>query len=205
MWRAVDRGRDASSRDAGVTLVETLVSMVIFSVAMAVTTSVFIMITQQTRDNLGRADSVQNARMGMMQIDRMVRSGNLFYDPASSGGMQMLVFTQSNGLRHCAEWRVGSDGQLMTRSWSPTWQTDGDVSAWITTARHVVNQAPGYTPVPAFSLTSVGTNGQSVLNIRLLVKEDRDEGRPTELLTTVSGRNTLFGYDPAVCQVIPPI
>ena len=181
-----------------------MVSMVIFSIVIALTVSVLITISRQTRDNLARSDSVEMARIGLSQIDRLVRSGNLFYDPATSGGMSVLVFTQANGERHCVEWRVQTDGQLRTRSWSPTWQTDGMISSWATFARNLVNDAPGFTATPAFTLATTGASSQSVLTVHLLVKNPDDEGVPVELQTTLSGRNTLFGYDPAVCRTVPP-
>jgi type II secretory pathway pseudopilin PulG len=202
--RAAAAVRARPDADAGVTLVETMVSMVVFGVVIGLTVSVLIMISQQTRDNLARSDSVESARIGLSQIDRLVRSGNLFYDPAASGGMSVRVFTQANGERQCAEWRVQSDGQLRSRSWSPTWQIDGEVSAWVTFARNLVNDAPGYTATPAFALTTTGQDSQSVLNVRLLVKNPDSKGVPVEVATTLSGRNTLFGYDPAVCQSVPP-
>jgi len=190
--------------DGGVTLVETLVSTVVFAVAVSLTVSVLITISRQTRDNVARSDSVESARIGLSQIDRLVRSGNLFYDPATSGGMSVLVFTQANGERQCAEWRVQADGQLRSRSWSPSWQTDSQVSDWTTFARNLVNNAAGYTATPAFTLTTTGRDSQSVLNVRLLVKNPDGGGVPVEVATTLSGRNTLFGYDPAVCQNVPP-
>jgi prepilin-type N-terminal cleavage/methylation domain-containing protein len=191
-------------RDDGFTLVETLVSMVVFAVVIGLTVSVLITVSQQTRDNLARSDSVESARIGLSQIDRLVRSGNLLYDPVASGGMNVSVFTQANGERQCVEWRVQTDGQLRTRSWSPAWQTDGEISAWATYARDLVNNAPGYTATPAFTLTTTGHDSQSVLNVRLLVKSPDSKGTPVEVMTTLSGRNTLFGYDPAVCQNVPP-
>lgn len=197
----------AGTRDGerGTTLVETMVSMMIFGIVMAVTVSVFLTIQAQTRDSLGRTESVQNARMGLLQIDRMVRSGNLFYDPFENGGngMRMLVFTQANGQRQCAEWRVTSTGELQTRSWAPNWQVDPSaaVSGWGTTARHLVNQPPAS---PAFRRMPVGDGGQMVIQVRLLVHEPGDHGAPVDVTASVSGRNTLFGYDPAVCRTVPP-
>lgn len=190
--------------DRGVTLVETLVATVVFGIVISLAVSLLITITRQTRDNLARSDSVDSARIGLSQIDRMVRSGNLFYDPASSGGMAVRVFTQANGVRQCVEWRVETDGRLRTRSWSPTWQTDHLISTWSTFARGLVNDAPGYPATPAFELTTTGQDSQEVLNVRLLVKNPDSAGVPVEVTTTISGRNTLFGYDPAVCQVVPP-
>jgi hypothetical protein len=181
-----------------------MVSMMVFGIVIGLTVGLLVMIGRQYQDNVARSDSVESARIGLMQIDRFVRSGNLFYDPASSGGMNVLVYTQANGDRQCVEWRVLGDGQLRNRSWSPTWETDGEVSDWGTIARNLVNNAPGYTAAPAFALTATGADSQSVLQVRLLVKNPDSTGKPAEVATTLSGRNTLFGYDPAVCENVPP-
>jgi hypothetical protein len=190
--------------DTGTTLVEALVSMSVFTIVIGLTVGVLITVSGQYQDNMARSDSVESARIGLMQIDRLVRSGNLFYDPATSGGMNVLVYTQANGDRQCVEWQVRGDGRLLNRSWSPTWESDGEVSDWGTVARDLVNNASGYSPVPAFTLTTTGEDSQSVLDIRLLVKNPDSTGSPVEVTTTLSGRNTLFGYDPAVCENVPP-
>lgn len=181
-------------------------SMVVFGTVIGLAVGLMVMIGQQYQDNVARSDSVESARIGLMQIDRFVRSGNLFYDPASSEtpGMSVLVYTQANGDRQCVEWQVLSDGQLQNRSWSPAWKTDGVVSDWGTIARNLVNNASGYTAAPAFVLTATGEDSQNVLEIRLLVKNPDSSGSPVEVATTLSGRNTLFGYDPAVCGDVPP-
>ena len=43
-----------------------------------------------------------------------------------------------------------------------------------------------------------------MLTARLLVRDDDDKGKYVEVASTFSGRNTLFGYDPVVCQSVPP-
>jgi type II secretory pathway pseudopilin PulG len=189
------------TRENGTTLIETMVSMLIFGIVMGVTTAVFITINYQTRDNLGRAESVQEARLGVMQIDRMVRSGNLFYDPIADGGdgMTLLVYTQANGNKHCVQWRVTSAGELQTRSWAPATETEEDATTWNTVARNLVNNTSGYSPVHAFELLPVGANGQKVLNVHLVVKDSRDSGVATNITEQISGRNTLYGYDLTVC------
>lgn len=193
-----------ATRDDGYTLVEMLVAMAVFGVAMALVMSTLVTITRQTRNTLGRSESIENARLGLSQIDRQVRSGNLFQDPTDSG-MAIVVFTQADAGRRCVEWRVETDGSLRTRGWSPTWATDSDVDPWTTYARGLVNRAPGggQSAVPAFVKTTVGSS-QPVLTVNLLVRDRNDEGKYVEIASTFSGRNTLFGYDPVVCQSVPP-
>ncbi|MCY7366410.1 MAG: prepilin-type N-terminal cleavage/methylation domain-containing protein, partial [Frankiaceae bacterium] len=77
------RLREGRRGDKGTTLVELLISMTIFSLALAMVYSVLITVQRQTKDQTSRADSVGNARLALQQIDRQVRSGNVLYNPAS--------------------------------------------------------------------------------------------------------------------------
>lgn len=189
-----------SRSDGGTTLVELLISMTIFSLALAMVYSVLITVQRQTTDQTSRADSVGNARLALSQIDRQVRSGNVLYNPASEVlPLSMRVYTQANGDQRCVQWQV-FNGQLRSRSWSPTWQTDGLVSAWGTVANNVVNTAA----TPPFALQGGATAyGSRLVDVALLVKNPTDKGKPVNVTSSLSGRNTAYGYDPGVCNPSP--
>ena len=189
--------------DSGVTLVELLVSMTIFSVIISIIYGVLISVQKQTADTVKRADAVDQVRLGLSEIDRQVRSGNVLYNPIfETLPMSMRVYTQANGLQRCVQWQIAS-GVLRTRSWSTTWQTDppGAVSAWRTIARNVVNTSSD-TP---FVLSGAGVTayGSRLVDVRILVKDATAGGRPTEVVSSLSGRNTLYGFDPGVCDPVP--
>lgn len=115
-----------SDGDEGVTLVELLVTMFILGIVTAAAYSVLISVTRQSRDVQGREQTVGNARLAIEQIDRQIRSGNVLYDPALEAlPNSMRVYTQANGVNRCVQWQLQSAGVLRSRSWSPTWQTDG--------------------------------------------------------------------------------
>jgi len=187
-------------RDAGMTLVEILISMMIFSLALAMVYTVLITVQKQTKDQTSRADSVGNARLALMQIDRQVRSGNVLYNPASESlPLSMRVYTQANGVQRCVQWQV-YDRKLRTRSWSTTWQTDGLVSDWAVVAHDVVNT----TTTPPFALQGGMTAyGSRLVDITLLVKSPTAGGQPINVTSSLSGRNTAYGYDPGVCSPVP--
>src|SRR6187402_2032715 len=71
--------------DKGYNLVELLVAMTIFSVLIAALIGLMIAMMGQAKDNLARTRAVEQARIGLSQIDRQVRSGNLILDPALEG------------------------------------------------------------------------------------------------------------------------
>lgn len=192
--------REGRRGDKGTTLVELLISMTIFSLALAMVYSVLITVQRQTNDQTSRADSVGNARLALQQIDRQVRSGNVLYNPASETlPLSMRVYTQANGDQRCVQWQV-FNGKLRSRSWSPTWTTDGQVSAWAVVAHDVVNT----TATPPFALQGGSTAyGSRLADVTLLVKSPTGGGKPVNVTSSLSGRNTAYGYDPGVCNPAP--
>jgi prepilin-type N-terminal cleavage/methylation domain-containing protein len=189
--------------DAGFSLVELLVVMAITSGLMGIVFMVLNTVQLQTRDNLGRVDQVQQAKLGLAQIDRQVRSGNVVVDPDQAGELprSLRVFTQTDGVRKCVQWQVHQDG-LRFRSWDPGWNTGlGAVEPWRVVARHVRTDAP------AKNFEKVTDNGgsqaQSVL-VRLWLQAKEAGGKPVEVTTVLSGRNTVYGYPADVCSPVPP-
>lgn len=188
------------------TLIELLVSMGVFSVIMAFVYGVMISVMNQSRDIEARESSVSNVRLALQQMDRQIRSGNVFYDPNNPADpdylpMSMRVYTQANGEQKCIQWQVNA-GVLRSRSWSPTWQTDGLVTAWATVARGVVNS--NTVAERPFSLPNTTQYGPRLLDVRLLVKDPRATGGKQLLESSLSGRNTQYGFDSGICRPAPP-
>ncbi len=188
------------------TLIELLVSMGIFSLVIAFVYGVMITVMNQSRDVEARESSVHNARLALQQMDRQIRSGNVFYDPNNVTDpdylpMSMRVYTQANGEQKCIQWQV-HDGTLRSRSWSTTWQTDGNVSAWAVVARGLQNTDTA--AARPFSLPNTTQYGPRLLDVRLIVKDPRATGGVQVLESSLSGRNTQYGYDTGVCRPAPP-
>lgn len=208
-------GRHAT--DAGVTLVEMLVVMMLFAGILTVTFSVLATVQRQTADTMAKSSDAAVVRLGLAQIDRQVRSGNVLYSPAGevgtagctaatvapsatpNAGNCMRVYTQSNGVQRCVQWQLLS-GNLRSRSWSSTWQTDGLTSPWQTVAYHLVNTAA----TPPFVLQGSATSyGSRLVDVRLQVQSVNVRGPSTQITSSLSGRNTQYGYDPGVCSPVP--
>ncbi len=153
MVRELRRRRRRS--DEGMTLAELLVAMALLGGLLAIVTSILVVVMTQTRDTSARERQIQAVRVAMMQIDRQVRSGNVIIDPAgetvaSSGvdpGYSLRVYTQTDGVFHCVQWRViflnasARYGALEFRTWPP-----GDpalTTAWSTVARNLVRPEDG--------------------------------------------------------------
>lgn len=208
----------ASRGDGGLTLIEILVTMTVFSIAMAMVYPVLIDVQKRTKGVSDTADAVAQVRFGLADIDKQVRSGNVLYSPADepaalasctaagTAGTCMRVYTQTNGSQKCVQWQVLADGSrpgtslLRTRGWSLTWQSDGNVSAWRTVAR-------GLTASPAvmpFTLQGGTTAYQSrLLDVRFEAVDDRRPEKPVVISSSLSGRNTNYGYDTGLCSPVP--
>ena len=190
------------------TLIELLVVMMLSSLLLTIVYHVLITVQRQTAETVRRADSVDQARLGLSQIDRQVRSGNVFYDPVLEAlPMSMRVFTQSNGIKTCVQWQV-TGGALRTRTWDPA--TGVVEKDWRTVARNIVNVVDGdpSTPDPQapFALAGGGTTtsyGKRLVDVVLLVKDDESGGAPVEVRASLSGRNTQYGFDPGACPPPP--
>ncbi|GEA88807.1 PulJ/GspJ family protein [Cellulomonas cellasea] len=227
------RARLAAARrrrrgDEGWTLVELMVSMTIFAVLLTIVFSILISVSTQTRDNLARNRAVEEARLGLMQIDRQVRSGNVISDPAAEtiagSGVapyySLRVHTQTDGVYQCVQWRViypaGSEfGDLEYRSWRPDWQAVGGVEDWRVVAHNVVKPTgTGFvesdpTTWPPFyvdpsSAAQASSEAQTIrVTLRLKDPAQRASSKPASVTSVLTGRNTVFGYPADKCATIP--
>jgi type II secretory pathway pseudopilin PulG len=218
---------DAVRRDGeeGFGLVELLVSMIVFGVSIGMVYAAAIAIQGRTSKVEASAEAVSQVRQALAQMDRQVRSGNVLYAPgneasgadATAGcstptspvdtnvGTCMRVYTQANGAERCVQWRLRPDAAapgravLESRSWQPAWQTlgAGSVSSWDVIARGL-RAAPD-----PFTLEGGTAYGARLLNVRLEAVDPR-RGNPVVLTSSLSGRNTNYGYDAGQCTPVPP-
>lgn len=223
--RLVRRGENA---DGGWTLVELMVAMTIFLALIAIVTTVMVEVSYQTKDNLSRTRAVDNAELGLRQIDRQVRSGNVISDPASetvaSSGVapyySLRVYTQTDGVYQCVQWRVtyaagSSYGDLEYRSWEPAWQSTGNVEDWRIVSRDIIkpsgstviaNDPSTWPPfyVDATSPAEASSTAQTIrVTLRVKDPEQRASSKPATVSSVLTGRNTIYGYPADVCGSVP--
>ena len=206
-------------RDSGYSLVEMIVAMSIFTGLLVVVFTVLVQVTRQTSDNMARTRQVEQLRVGLMQIDRQVRSGNVISDPAletvaGSGvepGYSLRVYTQADGVFQCAQWRVVFDGstqgRLEYRSWDPAWQSTGLVEPWRVVARDLVDQRASDPAAAAPFSNQVAGGGSEAQAVRvtLWLKDAKSDARSkaATVSSVLTGRNTVFGYPADECSTIP--
>ncbi len=218
MSRAVRRVR-ARRRDEGWTLIELMVSMSIFIALLTIVFSLLVTMSQQTADNMSRAQQVTEVRLGLSQIDRQVRSGNVISDPsletsANSGvpaNYSLRVYTQTDGTNRCAQWRVifpsgqpTAGGELQFRSWQTDWLSTGVVTAWRVVARDLVSDG-NPTDAPFQRIAAPASWIAQSVQVTLWVKGpgSRSASAPTVITSVLTGRNTIFGYPADECAAVP--
>lgn len=193
--------------DAGVTLVEVMVTMALLGIVIPALLGV-VMQTQSTYKRASdRSRSNDQAELAVNRLDRLIRSGNFLYDPSTESdpgsgilpGLSLRVYTQANSVQKCVQWRI-TDATLQERSWSPNWQTDGNVTGWWNVAEGVTNT----TETPAFSLDPSPGFGGRLLVVDVRVNVSSDEAAEAARHLAIEGRNTQYGYDPSVCASSPP-
>lgn len=213
--------------DAGWTLVEMIVSMSIFGALLAIVFSILVSLSMQTKDNLARSRAVDETQIGLMQIDRQVRSGNVIADPANETAAMsgvapyyaLRVYTQTDGVYQCVQWRVrfpvgSAFGVLEYRSWKPTWQSTGGVEPWSTVAHNVVKPAVStvveadpstWPPFFVQSTDAEASSSAQTIRVTLRVKDpaQRASSKPATVTSTLTGRNTIFGYPADTCSPVP--
>lgn len=205
--------------DDGLTLIEMMVTMVVFSIAIAMVYSALILVQSKTQLVQDSAAATSQVRLALAQIDRQVRSGNVLYSPINEqafvascaddgvdSGSCMRVYTQANGSERCVQWQVVGDGAhpgtsiLRTRSWATNWTTGGPSSDWGTVARGLVVPAGSY----PFTLEGAATAYNArLLNVRFEAQDPRRDD-PVVIGSSLSGRNTNYGYDAGQCTPVPP-
>lgn len=214
--RPRDLARRLARREHGLTLLEVVFTSALLLVVAAIFHQVLISTQAAVQKELDRSDTNDAVRLAMFQIERQVRSGNLFYDPSLDNdptngvvpGMSLRVYTQANAStsaypNRCVQWRIHLD-RLDVREWSPAWVQNGYVTGWRTVTEGVVNRSETPT-VPAFTLDqSQSLYGSRLLKIVLVTNTRSSSGPSARVESSVTGRNTGFGFPASVCTNIPP-
>jgi hypothetical protein len=211
-----ERLRSRIRGEAGTTLVELVVVVSLLSFVLLVFTSVLGSVQRSFQRQASRTISNDQARLAVEEIDREIRSGNVFYDPASENdaahgiypGMALRVYSQTNattrGGNRCVQWRIQTE-QLQRRDWAVNWRDSPStlVSAWRVVAEGVRNQTVS-PQVAVFTLdTSQATFGGRIIKVALLVNDNTTKGRTITIADSVTGRDTQFGYPNNICDDIP--
>lgn len=196
--------------ERGMTLVELVVAMAILSIVMLVMTTTLSSIQRAVVEEDVRGRLNDQARLALQSLDRLVRSGNILYDPvdesgndpfdATATGYLFRVYTQAEQTEdedpRCALWIVNDEQELLYRTW-PVLDPDA-ASDWTIVAEGVVNRDLNQ---PAFTLDPAGRT----IAVAFHVNPDlQNRPQATQVVqASLTGRNTSFGYPVQLCATLP--
>ena len=153
-----------------------------------------------------RSISNDQARLAVERLDREIRSGYVLYNPADEvqANYSLRIYTQANATTRtpsfqCVQWLI-EDQQLLRRFWPPG--EPENVDAWRVVAENVVNVLEGQ---PAFALDPDPDKGGRTVDIILMVNSTPDDptNRTVRIETSLTGRNTSYGFPVDVCDPAP--
>lgn len=207
--------------ERGVTLVELMVVLALFSVVLSVPAAVLVSVQNGLFRQTGRSSSNDQARLAVEQLDREIRSGNVLYDPANgyacqpafpggpaancatvdsankvTPGQSLIVYTQSNAP---AREKNGVTGERCVQ-----WRIALNSSRGYNELQRR-DWAPGASSPGAWSVAAdhvVNQTGSSpafavdplrrIVNVTLLVNQDARTGSTVRVDDSVEGRNTEY-------------
>ena len=205
----------ASDSEAGITMVEMVVAMGILSMVLTIFLSALVSVQTGVVKAADRSISNDEVRLAVQQIDREIRSGNVFVDPASESdpGMMLRIYSQANAptrpSRHrCVQWRVAGR-ELQSRTWHTEWRLNSDVTGWRILGNDIVNQQRGVRAFELDTSTTYGGDGVHgrVMRIHILANRSDRSGQPVSIQVSVNGRNTRYGDSGmgSPCADAPPV
>lgn len=184
--------------DAGFTLVEAIISMVIFVTVLSTMTTVIAGMTKSMRQAEGVSSATTQARLAFQRLDKQVRYADGIR-PLHDGGWSITFRLNDkdgpgNSRRDvCYQWRlVAATDELQTRKWLETGGGNGSPPAWATVAVGVVNTTP-----PFGTVTAVKHQG---ITVDLLTLRSEKPRGTAQLNSTFFARNTDPLSDTDVCS-----
>ena len=200
------------------TLPELLVAMAILSLVLTVFLSVMASVQRSVAYQDKLSQTLDQARLGIEQLDREIRSGNVLYDPANENSgvpktnqsscqdclhnYTLRVYTQANapsrGGYVCTLWQIDLNQQLLTRQWAPEDPTQA--TPWRVVATGIVNRALNE---PAFVLDPDPMKGGRTVDVTLAVNSDPAKQQTVRIRSSLTGRNTTYGYPANICSKTP--
>jgi prepilin-type N-terminal cleavage/methylation domain-containing protein len=209
----VDRmKRIAGAEETGMTLVELIVAMAILSVVLTVFLTTFVTVQKAASKEDLQSQNNNNTRLALENMDRLVRSGNVLYDPSMPSSNPntlgctayqcFLVYTQANGTTAqpstCIEWRV-TGGGLQTRSWLPGQVAATSATPWRVVASGVLNQLVSPS-LRTFQIDTDPLKGGRTIDVVFLVGVGGSSTSTARVEASLTGRNTSYGYLSNACS-----
>jgi hypothetical protein len=190
-------------------LVEVMTSVAMLLVVLVTFMTVLETLNRGMQTQQERSIANDQARLAIERLDREIRSGNVLYNPAAEtlANYSFRVYTQANATTRtppfmCVQWQITTGNELQRRDWPPG--EPENVSSWDVVATEVVNRT--VTPaVPAFALDPDPVKAGRTLDVTFVVDVDTADAsqKTVRIQTSLTGRNTSYGYSADVCEPVP--
>ncbi|WP_062386898.1 PulJ/GspJ family protein [Demequina iriomotensis] len=143
----ITRLRERADRDSGMTIVELVVSMSIFTIVITIFMGALISMAHTTSEAQRRVDAANSLRASFSAMDRQVRYASSINRPVRGPSGDWYVEFELTDLPAgqaplCYQWRLDDDAETVAYR---TWRRDGTSSAsnWVTIAWNVARVGSG--------------------------------------------------------------
>lgn len=181
-------------RDAGMTLVELLVAMGIFTLVIAIFMGGVVMMTRGTVRADVTAASGDSVRNVFQRLDRQVRyAESVNYPGTGVSGARYVEFrtgaaVSSTGVAMCTQWRWDpASGHLQSRTWRDV--ASAPVPAWTTVISDVLpdgSKTAAEYPFQVLAANAGANQPRQRLTLRLLVGSENADARVSSETTFVA-------------------
>jgi Tfp pilus assembly protein PilV len=153
VWRAVAAARrralgPALGADAGITMVEVMISMVVMSISLAMFTVAILQINRSASRTQAISQAQTQLNVAFLRLDKEIRYASAISKEGTTGGDPAVEYLTTNtGSRVCTELRINA-GQLQRRTWTqpppPAVPGPGNEtpSSWLPLATNVSSTTP---------------------------------------------------------------
>ncbi len=201
--------RPSRREDEGFSIIELLVSIMLFSVVISVFIGATNSMFSSLRKQQGVADAADGNRRAFLLLEKQVRYASAINTPGLGTDGKYYVEWQapnSAAQQTCVQWRL--DPSLSKLQWRTWVITGGSVTApaWTTVATGVVNDVNATTkPFALRSTTSAGvTLNYQQLQVHLESARNKPAGKAvTDTAFTALNTPNSAAPSPAVCQQVP--
>ncbi|MEO7123228.1 MAG: type II secretion system protein [Lacisediminihabitans sp.] len=182
--------RDPDLSQAGVTMVELMITVLVFSIFLAIVLSSLVGITKASTQAQTIARSSTGALIVFQNFDRAIRYANVINAPGSAGGKRYVEFRipakDSTSLATCFQWRYDPSAKtIASRQW-PDGAAATTATAWATKLTSVFDDGANY----PFVLILAGGTGSAMQQLKLTIDAGNASQKGALVTTTFVARNS---------------
>lgn len=190
-------------REAGLTLVEVLVALSLFLVAVLMFGSSLSAIQRMQVTSSAYSRANDQVQLAFQEIDREIRSGYVanvlgpapFPAPPSGSDWAVKLFTQARGVAQCVMWALGPVGSPIKTLYRTSWDANGgspptslSSSGWRLVATDLWNFVAPNSVTPFVVLTG-GSGVLPLLQVDFLINAQSRAEAAVRVTSTFTSRN----------------